>query len=397
MKTSQGYLLDGFVVEDIEENNNNTNNTSSGESIDNNTNDIEDNLIKKTKKKRIIKKKSLNICDSNQKFNSANKIIENMNYEEYFHNIKSNENTTSNLFNNNNNIANIPLITLNSVREIRAFNNPSIVIKNILKSICMLLGEEDDLTWKNIQKIISSSMFINKIKYFDYKTLDSKLRRKISNFIKERSSSFDFDIVNKVSIAISPFIPYIKANLKYSLIFEKLENNNVKQKKIPKAKIIKSDDIKNNASTDIIDIKQTELELLLNNIKISCSKLSKADFNECRSFINPPLNIINVFKAVVRLLGEKDLSWNNIKKIITNYSFFNDFNNFDIRKININIRKKVSKYVKLNYESFEEEYIRSTSLAVVPFVSWVKANLKYHIKYYSSILNDKKKIKKKKL
>jgi hypothetical protein len=410
MKSSEGYLLDSFVVEndniDINALNAIVSNKIESKFIDKNNN-IEDNMIKKTKKKRIIKKKSsllLNIDDYNNDFNSAKKIITNIN--------KSKDKTTSNLLNDSiiPLINNIPLISLNSIRELRSFNNPSIVVKDILKSICMLFGEELDLSWKNVKKIISKSNFIIKINCFDYKSLDSNLRRKISKFINKRFTSFDYDLVNKVSMAVSPFIPFIKANLKYSLMFEKMENNNKKQGKIQQVYNIKSDIEKNpidktniidkniDGTIPDIDVEElSKLKLLLNDTKKSCSKLTKCAFNECRSFINPPLAILNVFKAVVRLLDVKDLSWKNIKTNISKYSFFNDFFSFDIRKININIRKKVSKFVKLNYQSFDEEYLSKCSLAVVPFASWVKANLTYHIKYSKLKSDEMNLVKRKRL
>lgn len=60
---------------------------------------------------------------------------------------------------------------------------------------------------------------------------------------------------------------------------------------------------------------------------LNCLKVS--DINELRSFKSPPVSVKKVLEAVMILLGETDLSWQNIQKVMKKSSFIQRLRDFD--------------------------------------------------------------------
>jgi dynein heavy chain 2 len=58
---------------------------------------------------------------------------------------------------------------------------------------------------------------------FDVKRISGELRKNVAKLIKKKSSSFEDDVIKRVSVAAAPLASWVKAQIKYSLVIEKIE------------------------------------------------------------------------------------------------------------------------------------------------------------------------------
>ena len=93
----------------------------------------------------------------------------------------------------------------------------------------------------------------------------------------------------------------------------------------------------------------------------------------------PPDAIRDVLEGVLRLMGQKDTSWNSIKKFLGQRSVKEEILNFDAHRVTPQIRADVESLLAERASSFEHAVIYRVSVAAAPMASWVKANLKYSI------------------
>ncbi|CAN0333381.1 unnamed protein product [Ectocarpus sp. 8 AP-2014] len=90
----------------------------------------------------------------------------------------------------------------------------------------------------------------------------------------------------------------------------------------------------------------------------------------------PPEPIADVLGAVLMLLGIRDTSWLSMKKFLGNRGVKEDILNFDARRIDPQLRAKVTKLLTQKSASFEHANIYRVSVAAAPLATWVKANIK---------------------
>jgi dynein heavy chain 2 len=91
----------------------------------------------------------------------------------------------------------------------------------------------------------------------------------------------------------------------------------------------------------------------------------------------PPDAVADVLQGVLKLMGQDDVSWNAMKKFLTQGGVINNILNFDARNVSKDIRNKVNKLIAEKPSSFEQSVIQNVSRACAPLAAWVKANVKY--------------------
>merc|ERR1719362_1570018 len=106
-------------------------------------------------------------------------------------------------------------------------------------------------------------------------------------------------------------------------------------------------------------------------------ELKSSNLNEIKGFRVPPDPVIHVLGAVMQFLGQTDISWNAMKRFLSNASVISQIVNYDARAVTPQLRKKVDKIISENPSSFEYNTIYNVSRATAPLASWVKANVKY--------------------
>lgn len=111
--------------------------------------------------------------------------------------------------------------------------------------------------------------------------------------------------------------------------------------------------------------------------KAQVGDLKPANLNEIKGFRVPPDPVTHVLGAVMQFLGQTDVSWNAMKRFLSNTGVISTILNFDARQVTPQLRKKVDKIIRENPSSFEHATIYNVSRATAPLAAWVKANVKY--------------------
>lgn len=108
------------------------------------------------------------------------------------------------------------------LNEIRSLAAPPEAIGHVLSAVLMMLGVQD-LSWLSMKKFLGSRGVKDDILNFDVKRISSELRNKVGKYVKGNAASFDAENIKRVSIAAAPMAAWVKANLRYSIVIEKIE------------------------------------------------------------------------------------------------------------------------------------------------------------------------------
>mmetsp|Transcript_9476 Transcript_9476/g.27062 ORF Transcript_9476/g.27062 Transcript_9476/m.27062 type:complete len:1740 (-) Transcript_9476:175-5394(-) len=122
-----------------------------------------------------------------------------------------------------------------------------------------------------------------------------------------------------------------------------------------------------------------EVQPMLDAARKAVGSIKSDNINEIRSLKMPPDAIRDVLEGVLRILGQQDMSWANMKKFLGSKVVKDEIINFDAHKISPAIRKDVDKLLQAKGKSFEHAVIHRVSVAASPLAAWVKANLSYSL------------------
>jgi len=105
--------------------------------------------------------------------------------------------------------------------EVRSMGNPPMGVKLALEAVCTLLGDKPD-SWKTIQGIVRRDDFIARIVSFDNgKQMTPPLRKKMqSDYVYKED--FTFEKVNRASRACGPLVDWVKAQVNYADILDRV-------------------------------------------------------------------------------------------------------------------------------------------------------------------------------
>ena len=120
-----------------------------------------------------------------------------------------------------------------------------------------------------------------------------------------------------------------------------------------------------------------EVEPLVRNAKSAVGEIRSEALSEIRSLRAPPPAIRDVLEAVLRLMGNQDMSWNSMKIFLGQRTVKDQLMNFDVRSISKPTRIAVEDIIRQKMNSFEESVIKRASTAAAPLAAWVKANIEF--------------------
>jgi dynein heavy chain 2 len=126
-----------------------------------------------------------------------------------------------------------------------------------------------------------------------------------------------------------------------------------------------------------VEAELAEVEPIITAAKSAVGEIRSESLSEIRSLRSPPVAIRDVLEAVLRLMGNLDMSWNSMKSFLGQRTVKEEILNFDVRSIKRSTRDAVSEIIKKNQNSFEDAVIRRASVAAAPLALWVKANIQY--------------------
>lgn len=108
------------------------------------------------------------------------------------------------------------------LNEIRSLIMPPEAIADVLSAVLMLLGI-NDTSWLSMKKFLMNRGVKDEILTFDAHRITPEIRKAVSNHVRQKQSSFEKDNITRVSVAAAPLAIWVKANIKYSVVLEKLE------------------------------------------------------------------------------------------------------------------------------------------------------------------------------
>ena len=105
--------------------------------------------------------------------------------------------------------------------EIRSLANPPVMVKLALESICLLIGEPAT-DWKSIKQITMRDNFISTIVNFNTDDITDDTREKMkSRYLA--NPDYNFEKVNRASLACGPMVKWATAQLEYADMLKKVE------------------------------------------------------------------------------------------------------------------------------------------------------------------------------
>ena len=116
----------------------------------------------------------------------------------------------------------VGMIKSDHLNEIRSLNAPPEAIADVLAAVLMLLGIQD-LSWQSMKKFLGNRGVKDEILHFDARSISDEVRKNVAKLIKKKASSFEPESIRRVSVAAAPMAAWVKANIKYSLVIEKIE------------------------------------------------------------------------------------------------------------------------------------------------------------------------------
>ena len=117
------------------------------------------------------------------------------------------------------------------------------------------------------------------------------------------------------------------------------------------------------------------VEPLLQEAQSSVKQISKAQLNEMRAMMKPPVNVQLTLRAVCYLIGENASTWSVIQKVIRKEDFINSIVNLDTSRITRHGAEEARNI--MNTPGFDYTAVNHSSRACGPLYKWVSSQLEY--------------------
>ena len=172
--------------------------------------------------------------------------------------------------------------------EIRSLATPPQAINDVLSAVLTLLGIQDT-SWQSMKRFLSNRGVKDDILNYDGSKIDSELRKNVAKIIKKNPSSFDDATIARASVAAAPLAAWVKANIRYSLVIEKIQplqselEEEISKLEQSQKHLKRCEDELNDIDTRVAGLKKefgsrtAEAERLKNNLSIAGTTLDKAE------------------------------------------------------------------------------------------------------------------------
>jgi dynein heavy chain 2 len=112
-------------------------------------------------------------------------------------------------------------IKSDNLNEIKSLKMPPDAIRDVLEGVLILMGQTDT-SWSSMKKFLSARAVKDEIINFDAHTVVPRNRDMVGKLLQEKGASFEHQNIYRVSVAAAPLAAWVKANVKYSLVLEKI-------------------------------------------------------------------------------------------------------------------------------------------------------------------------------
>ncbi|CAG9464002.1 unnamed protein product [Pedinophyceae sp. YPF-701] len=107
------------------------------------------------------------------------------------------------------------------LNEVRSLKMPPDAIRDVMEGVMCLLGERDT-SWTGMRAFLGRSGMKEQIINFDAHRIDAHIREAVLRLMQAKNS-FEPAVIQRVSRAAAPLATWVRANIKYSIVLEKVE------------------------------------------------------------------------------------------------------------------------------------------------------------------------------
>ncbi|TPX62627.1 hypothetical protein PhCBS80983_g00247 [Powellomyces hirtus] len=113
-------------------------------------------------------------------------------------------------------------IRSDSLAEIRSLRAPPPAIRDVLEGVLKIMGILD-MSWNSMKSFLGKRTVKDEIMNFDARNITKQVRESVGELLKQKKDSFEEATIKRVSVAAAPLATWVKANLQYSSILEKIQ------------------------------------------------------------------------------------------------------------------------------------------------------------------------------
>ena len=106
--------------------------------------------------------------------------------------------------------------------EIKALPTPPVAIHDVLSGVLQMLGYADT-SWASMRKFLGTRGVKEQILAFDARAISPGIRKAVQKILKDKANSFEKEVIANASAAAAPLAMWVKANVRYSLVIEKIQ------------------------------------------------------------------------------------------------------------------------------------------------------------------------------
>lgn len=120
-----------------------------------------------------------------------------------------------------------------SLSEIRSMRAPPDVIRDILEGVLRLMGIQDT-SWNSMKTFLAKRGVKEEIRSFDASRITTENRIAVEKLMSNKSESFNDKVAKRASLAAAPLAGWVKANVQYSHVADKIRPLEREQHKLQK-------------------------------------------------------------------------------------------------------------------------------------------------------------------
>ncbi|XP_013869519.1 cytoplasmic dynein 2 heavy chain 1 [Austrofundulus limnaeus] len=109
-----------------------------------------------------------------------------------------------------------------ALSEIRSLRMPPDVIRDILEGVLRLMGIFDT-TWVSMKSFLAKRGVREDIATFEARNITPEIRQSVEELLNKNKASFDPKNAKRASAAAAPLAAWVKANVQYSFVLERIE------------------------------------------------------------------------------------------------------------------------------------------------------------------------------
>uniref|UniRef100_H2ZEZ5 Uncharacterized protein n=1 Tax=Ciona savignyi TaxID=51511 RepID=H2ZEZ5_CIOSA len=186
---------------------------------------------------------------------------------------------------------------------------PPDVIRDILEGVLRLMGIFDT-TWVSMKSFLAKRGVKEEIINFDARRISAEIRVSVEELLQQNARSFEMKNAQRASTAAAPLAEWVKANVKYSVVLEKIEPLEKEQNKLQRnLERAESRVLKLGKALDEVDARVLELRNKFEKRTTEAAQL--------RLEVEKANETIASAETLVGKLGSEHQRWNDQVKSLT--------------------------------------------------------------------------------